>query len=84
MQRVSFQDFQTLDNSFQNPFSSARGNFSEAYSVFQRMSGSSTWAYLGITVWSVDPEAEESASHPTLLPCLSKGGAARRRVLFFV
>ena len=37
MQRVSFQDFQTLGNSFQNPFSSARGNFSEAYSVFQRI-----------------------------------------------
>ena len=25
----------------------------------------------------MDLEAEESASHPTLLPCLSKGGAAR-------
>ena len=25
----------------------------------------------------IDLEAEESASHPTLLPCLSKGGAAR-------
>ena len=33
--------------------------------------------YSGIILWSVDPKVEESASHPTLLPCLSKGGAAR-------
>ena len=86
-----FSRFWALKHSIQNSLFSVRGNFLKHSGLFSAffMQKTAVKAWKAnqmkkhIFCWGalhIDLEAEESASHPTLLPCLSKGGAARFKI----